>query len=279
MDAQIAALRERANVREPIRSRHGGNDEAARVYRAFGRECHMAFTAMAQEPGRIYRLGLLTSYPPYDPAQADTVVALLGALRQGGFIEGKNLTLVVRAFGLHRELMSEYAAELVKAQVDVIYTGGPSGIRAVQQATQTIPILAITDDMLGSGLVKSMSRTHTHAPTRIYSYPSGASARRDVSSDVKRRLVRGRGIIAFRSSLVRSCCGLLPVLRASAATGLTLPEQPIAYLVVCNALHSPDTAPCNALHVSIAPCNALPGVGCNALHFASTIASTIVRSA
>jgi putative ABC transport system substrate-binding protein len=158
MDAQIAALRERANVREPIRSRHGGNDEAARVYRAFGRECHMAFTAMAQEPGRIYRLGLLTSYPPYDPAQADTVVALLGALRQRGFIEGKNLTLVVRAFGLHRELMSEYAAELVKAQVDVIYTGGPSGIRAVQQATQTIPILAITDDMLGSGLVKSMSR-------------------------------------------------------------------------------------------------------------------------
>jgi putative ABC transport system substrate-binding protein len=113
---------------------------------------------MAEEPGRMYRLGQLTSYPPYDPAQADAVVALLDGLKQRGFIEGKNLTHVVRAFGLHRELMSEYAAELVNAKVDVIYTGGPSGIRAVQQATQTIPILAITDDMLGSGLVKSMSR-------------------------------------------------------------------------------------------------------------------------
>jgi putative tryptophan/tyrosine transport system substrate-binding protein len=112
---------------------------------------------MAQEPGRTYRLGVLGRVPPFDSAQNGTIVAMLEALRQRGFIEGKNLTLVVRAFGHHRELMSEYAAELVKAQVDVIYTVGVSTIRAAQQATKTIPILAITDDMVGSGLVPSLA--------------------------------------------------------------------------------------------------------------------------
>ena len=60
--------------------------------------------SMAQEPGRSYRLGVLGRVPPFDSAQNGTIVAMLDALRQRGFIEGKNLTLVVRAFGQHREL-------------------------------------------------------------------------------------------------------------------------------------------------------------------------------
>jgi putative tryptophan/tyrosine transport system substrate-binding protein len=109
------------------------------------------FTATAQQAGRTYRLGILGRYPPFDPAHRGGPVAMLDALRQRGFIEGKNLTLVVRDFWLRRELMSEYAAELVNAQVDVIYVVGASAIRAAQQATKTIPLLAIT--MVGSGLV------------------------------------------------------------------------------------------------------------------------------
>ena len=50
------------------------------------------------------------------------------------------------------------AVELVKARVDVIRTVGDAAIRAAQRATATIPILAITDDMVGSGLVNSMAR-------------------------------------------------------------------------------------------------------------------------
>jgi hypothetical protein len=82
------------------------------------------FPATAQKAGRTYRLGILGRYPPFDPTHRGGPVAMLDALRQRGFIEGKNLTLVVRDFGLRRELMSEYAAELVKAQVDVIYVVG-----------------------------------------------------------------------------------------------------------------------------------------------------------
>jgi len=52
-----------------------------------------------------------------------------------------------------QELSSEYGGDLVRAKVDVIVAWGDVAIRAAQHATKTIPILAMTDDMLGSGLV------------------------------------------------------------------------------------------------------------------------------
>jgi hypothetical protein len=36
--------------------------------------------------------------------------------------------------------------------------GGDAAIRATQQATATVPILAVTEDMVGSGLVSSLAR-------------------------------------------------------------------------------------------------------------------------
>ena len=70
-------------------------------------------------------------------------------MRRQGFIEGQNLTIVYRDFATHADLISEYAAELVKARVDVIAAAGDVAIRAAQQATKTIPILGITYDMSG----------------------------------------------------------------------------------------------------------------------------------
>jgi len=58
----------------------------------------------------------------------------------------------------HFDLISQYAAELVSERVDVIATGGEEAIRAAQQATKTIPIVALVDDLLGSGQVKSLAR-------------------------------------------------------------------------------------------------------------------------
>jgi putative tryptophan/tyrosine transport system substrate-binding protein len=109
------------------------------------------FAAVAQEPGRTYRLGCLAPFPREN-------VFFFGELQRRGFGEGKNLTVDFRDFGRNNDLSSEYASELVKAQVDVIYAAGVVAIRAAQQAAKTIPILAITDDMLGSGLVNSLAR-------------------------------------------------------------------------------------------------------------------------
>jgi putative ABC transport system substrate-binding protein len=111
------------------------------------------FAALAQQAGRTYRLGTVTILSRDDPA----MIALIDELGRRGFVEGKNLIVVSRVTGGRPELGSEYSAELVKAKVDVIYTGGAGPIRAAQQATKTIPILAITDDMVGSGLVGSLA--------------------------------------------------------------------------------------------------------------------------
>jgi putative ABC transport system substrate-binding protein len=55
------------------------------------------FAAMAQEPGRIYGLGVLL------PATRDVPVntAFLDEFRRHGFSEGKNLTVEWRAYGPH----------------------------------------------------------------------------------------------------------------------------------------------------------------------------------
>ena len=110
--------------------------------------------ARAQEPGRTYRVGGLT----IGPRTAPYFVAMFDTLRRDGFIEGQNLTIDWLQYGPRIDHVSEFAAELVKADVDVIYATGDIAIRAAQQATTTIPILGVTDDMVGSGLVKSLAR-------------------------------------------------------------------------------------------------------------------------
>jgi ABC-type uncharacterized transport system substrate-binding protein len=110
--------------------------------------------AKAQQSGRTYRLGVLLPLSQHAPIN----IAFLDELRRGGFIEGQNLGVEWRAFAEHFDRMSLYAAELVKARVDVIATATDEAIRALQQVTKIIPIVAITDDMLGSGFVNSVAR-------------------------------------------------------------------------------------------------------------------------
>jgi putative ABC transport system substrate-binding protein len=112
------------------------------------------FAALAQQAGRTYRVGGLSSGPRNSPA----IVAMFDELRRFGFIEGQNLTIHWRQYTLHIDLISEFAADLVKAKVDVIWAAGDAAIRAAQQATATIPILGGSEDMVAAGLVKSMAR-------------------------------------------------------------------------------------------------------------------------
>jgi putative ABC transport system substrate-binding protein len=122
--------------------------------RLLGASATLPFAAVAQQAGQTYRLGVLLPHPRDAPIN----VAFLDEFRRRGFVEGRNLTVEWRAYGLHFDLISQYAAELVGARVDVITTGGEEAIRAAQQATKTIPIVALVDDLLASGHVKSLAR-------------------------------------------------------------------------------------------------------------------------
>jgi putative tryptophan/tyrosine transport system substrate-binding protein len=109
------------------------------------------FAALAQQAGRTYRVGGVF----VSPRNAPWFVAMFDELRRHGFIEGQNLTLDWRRSGPR---IDSIVADLVKAHIDVICVGGDAAIRAAQQATTTIPILGITEDMVGAGFVNSLAR-------------------------------------------------------------------------------------------------------------------------
>jgi putative ABC transport system substrate-binding protein len=110
--------------------------------------------ALAQKAGRTYRLGCLSPHP----RDIHFNVRFFDNLRRAGFIEGQNLTIDYRSLAPHIDLISQYAAELVIAQPDVIYAASGAAIHAVQQATKSIPIVGIAGDMAGEGLVESFTR-------------------------------------------------------------------------------------------------------------------------
>jgi putative tryptophan/tyrosine transport system substrate-binding protein len=109
--------------------------------------------AQAQEAGRSYRLGILIQSPRRAPA----TLALFDELRLNGFIEGQNLTVNPDGFEVGNEHLPELAAASVRAAPDVIIAA-PEHLRALQAVTRTIPLVAMTADMVAEGLVASLSR-------------------------------------------------------------------------------------------------------------------------
>ena len=109
------------------------------------------FAAHAQEAGRVYRLAMLGA------GRSSATEAILESLRRRGFAEGENLKVDHRGFAQHVDLIPQYAAELVKADPDVIFATGDAAIRAMQTLTSSIPLLGVTEDMVGSGFVGSLA--------------------------------------------------------------------------------------------------------------------------
>jgi len=110
--------------------------------------------ASAQEAGRAYRLAFLL---PTD-RQSPPVLALLDELRLNGFVEGQNLAAVASSFDMGGAPLAERAAPVVKGAPDLIVAGGPLATRAAQDATATVPIVALSDDLIGEGLARSLAR-------------------------------------------------------------------------------------------------------------------------
>jgi len=80
-------------------------------------------------------------------------------LRERGWIEGKNLTLVDRYGAGQHERLPALARELLDLDVDVIVAEGTPPTRAAKQVTTTVPIVMVaTGDPVGSGLVSNLAR-------------------------------------------------------------------------------------------------------------------------
>jgi putative ABC transport system substrate-binding protein len=99
-----------------------------------------------------------------DSRAADAMASRLGAFRHGlkelGFAEGENVSVVYRWAENRVDRLPELAAELVGRQVTVIVTtGGPTTALAAKTATTTIPIVFLVgEDPVRLGLVGSLAR-------------------------------------------------------------------------------------------------------------------------
>ncbi len=97
---------------------------------------------------------------PSSPAAATrNIEALQAGLRDLGYVEGHNVTSVLRFAGGVPARLPELAAELAALKPDVIIAGSVSGILAARAATRTIPLIFfVIEDPVAMGLVSSITR-------------------------------------------------------------------------------------------------------------------------
>src|SRR6185369_14440850 len=119
----------------------------------------VAAMAQAQQPKTVPRIGYLSSTDPATESARAEAIRL--ALRALGYVEGRNISTEYRYAEEKLDRLSPLAAELVRLKVDVIVAaGGYPGIRAVKEATKTIPvvILGLGLDPVEAGFVESLAR-------------------------------------------------------------------------------------------------------------------------
>jgi ABC-type uncharacterized transport system substrate-binding protein len=112
--------------------------------------------ARAQQPAMPV-IGLLDPRSP--DAMADRLRAFRLGLKDVGYVEGENVTIIYRFAEDQNDRLPELAAELVRRRVTVIAASATSAAIAAKPATTTIPIAFIAiEDPVRLGLVASLAR-------------------------------------------------------------------------------------------------------------------------
>src|SRR5262245_55834020 len=119
----------------------------------------VSFPAEAQQAKKVFRLGYLSNTDPADESTRSESIRL--ALRELGYLDGQNIVIEYRYAEGKPDRYPELSAELVRLKVDIIVVvGGYRVIRAVMNATKTIPIVMTGGgiDPVEAGLVESLAR-------------------------------------------------------------------------------------------------------------------------
>src|SRR5437899_5376081 len=111
--------------------------------------------ARAQQDTRVRRIGMLIPGVQNSRGSQINLAALRDGLVKLGWIEGRNLRIDLRWGAGDPEHLKDYASELVSLAPDVIVADAGAATRAVQRATQTIPIVYMVGaDPVVTGLVQ-----------------------------------------------------------------------------------------------------------------------------
>jgi putative ABC transport system substrate-binding protein len=81
-------------------------------------------------------------------------------LAEAGYVEGKNLAIEYRFGSFRPEPLAQWASDLVRLNMNVIFAPAPAALAAVSNATTSIPVvgLDLESDPVAKGYVKSLAR-------------------------------------------------------------------------------------------------------------------------
>jgi len=112
--------------------------------------------ALAQSPANLPLVGVMRLDTPETVRPVEAIFR--NTMSSLGQIDGTNVRIEFRLAEGHAERFPELARDLVRDGASVIVASGDAAVRAAQQATRTIPIVAIVDDIVGSGLIASLAK-------------------------------------------------------------------------------------------------------------------------
>ena len=107
-----------------------------------------------QKPANLPIIGWLSPVT----AQTSPAQHLRAALAKQGLVEGVNFRFDIRFADGDPARLPELANALVRSGVNVILASGEQAARAAQAATKTVPIVTGGDDLVGAGIVASLSK-------------------------------------------------------------------------------------------------------------------------
>jgi putative ABC transport system substrate-binding protein len=112
--------------------------------------------AVAQDRASLPLVGVMRLNTPENVEPVPTIFR--NTLAAMGQIDGRDIRIEFRLAPGHAERFPELAQALVRDKASVIVASGDAAVRAAQQATRTIPIIAVVDDIVASGLIASMAK-------------------------------------------------------------------------------------------------------------------------
>jgi putative ABC transport system substrate-binding protein len=116
--------------------------------------------ARAQQPGRMRHVGVLTTHREGDAEVESRLLAFRQRLEELGWKASNNLEIKSRFTGRDADRLRAHAFELVGLRFEVILANGTPVVSALQQVTQTIPIVFLNaQNPIGSGFVASLFRS------------------------------------------------------------------------------------------------------------------------
>jgi putative ABC transport system substrate-binding protein len=203
--------------------------------------------ASAQQAGRIYRLGFLSpnsrAEPAWDP--------FFDELRLAGFIEGQNLIVIPSGFDTPDDKIAEQAAALIRAGPDAIVSGADLQTRALQKLTGSIPLIGMTEDMVGAGLVASLARPGGTTTGISLLSPALDGKRQDILVEA---VPGARHMAALADSKITTPEHLQALQEGAQARGVALSILGVAKPdEIRSAIHSAKASGADALNVLATP--------------------------